>query len=156
MAGYEPRPSVPFRLVRVRYCVSNVFKRTVRHGVNNACARACRPCWSHYFITPHSTKRDHFRMQTCNVLHACNVLRYSVLCASSHQRGRWKLPRTVRMSYRLNGLPAVTPPEEAGSLGGGPGPPPQRRWALLGGPDPPPQRVSCVLGGRVQHLRQRV
>ena len=47
----------------------------------------------------------------CSVLPACNVLRYSVLCASSRQRGRRKLPRTVRGSYRLNGLPALPPPD---------------------------------------------
>ena len=37
--------------------------------------------------------------------------RYSVLCASSHQRGGRKLPRTVRVPYRLNGLPALPPPD---------------------------------------------
>jgi hypothetical protein len=47
----------------------------------------------------------------CNVLLCMQCVQYSVLCASSHQRGGRKLPRTVRVSYRLNGLPALPPPD---------------------------------------------
>ena len=43
-----------------------------------------------------------------NVLHACKVLRYSVLCSSSHQRGNvWSMV----VLYRLNGLPAKREPK---------------------------------------------
>ena len=59
--------------------------------------------------TRQPTKRDHVRMQ-CPSCMQCPPL-FGPLCASSHQRGRRKLPRTVRMSYRLNGLPALPPPD---------------------------------------------
>ena len=51
--------------------------------------------------------RAHRVPSGCNVLLCMQCVQYSVLCASSHQRGGRKLPRTVRVSYRLNGLPAL-------------------------------------------------
>ena len=99
---------VPFEPSRlVRYFVRTVFKCVDKLRVDSRSRRAlCPPCWLPYYSTipPNGCDHSGSRMQCPSP--ACNVLRYSVLCASSRQRGRRKLPRTVRMSYRLNGLPA--------------------------------------------------
>ena len=71
----------------------------------------CPPCWLPYYSTipPKGSRPD-----AVSFLHAMSSGVFGPLRFLARQRGRVKLPRTVRVSYCLNGLPALTPPAAPG------------------------------------------